>query len=739
MSPVAKPPPAPVASAPVVAAKAPPPPWSPKPARFENPGGMWMPSQILAHAAKLEALGLVVDPSALADPTSGLLSAVVSLGGCSASFVSADGLVATNHHCATGALQHNSTPAQNLLEQGFLARTRADERNNGPQARMFVTRAVTDVTSKVTGGLAKVADDKQRFKTIERRQKEIVAACEKGRAGLRCNVASFYEGAQHFLVEQLEIRDVRLVWAPPVGVGNFGGEVDNWRWPRHTGDVSFFRAYVGKDGQPADFSPENVPYHAPHFLPIAKEALHESDLVLVAGYPGRTSSLKTSAEVNEAITWGYPRRQKMFEDYLARLAQATKGDKEAEIRSTSYVRRFGNALTNTKGQLEGLVKGGLAEDKQRMEKELQAYVLADEDRKAKYGTVLAEMAKEVEKNAAHRDADAELDELELPKLMSAAMTIVRMAEERPKADADRDPEFQARNWPRHGQALAAMTQSFHRKVDVALLQLALERAVKAGSRSAALGAILGAGEAGRTTPRLEQAVVALYDGTKLTEAKTREDLLGTATTAELRKSTDTLVQLALKLRPLMASAEQRHERLAGRMALLKPKYIEAMRAQRKEPFAPDANGTLRITYGTVRGYKPTPDAPPYRPFTSLSEVVAKHKGAAPFDVPSQLRAAQAAGKLGPYVDEALGDVPVDFLADLHITGGNSGSATINAKGELVGLVFDGNYEAMASDWVFVPSLTRSIHVDIRYALWLLDAVDHADNLLAELGIKPSLR
>ncbi len=739
VTPAAKPSPGPVARAPFVAAKTPPPPWSPKPARFENPGGMWMPNQILAHAAKLKELGLVVDPSALADPTSGLLSAVVSLGGCSASFVSADGLVATNHHCATGALQHNSTPAQNLLERGFLARTRAEEKNNGPQARMFVTRAVTEVTAKVLDqGLAKVADDKQRFKTIERRQKELVAACEKGRAGLRCSVASFYEGAQHFLVEQLEIRDVRLVWAPPVGVGNFGGEVDNWRWPRHTGDVSFFRAYVGKDGQPADFSPENVPYHAPHFLPIAKEALHESDLVLVAGYPARTSSLKTSAEVNEAITWGYPRRQKMFEDYLARLAQATEGDKEAEIRSTSYVRRFGNYLTNTKGQLEGLVKGGLAEDKERIEKELQAYVLADKDRKAKYGTVLAEMAKEVEKNAAYRDADAELDELQLPKLMSAAMTIVRMAEERPKPDADREPDFQARNWPRHEQALAAMTQSFHRKVDVALLQLALERAVKAGSKSAALGAILGAGAAGRETSRIKQSVAALYDGTKLTEAKTREDLLETATTAELRKSTDPLLQLALKLRPLMASADERHERLAGRMALLKPKYIEAMRAQRKEPFAPDANGTLRITYGTVRGYAPTPDARPYRPFTSLSEVVAKHTGAAPFDVPSQLRAAQAAGKLGPYVDEALGDVPVDFLADLHITGGNSGSATINAKGELVGLVFDGNYEAMASDWVFVPSLTRSIHVDIRYVLWLLDAVDHADNLLGELGIKPSL-
>ncbi len=174
------------------------------------------------------------------------------------------------------------------------------------------------------------------------------------------------------------------------------------------------------------------------------------------------------------------------------------------------------------------------------------------------------------------------------------------------------------------------------------------------------------------------------------------------------------------------------------MAMLKPKYVESLRAFRHDAFAPDANSTLRITYGTVRGYKPTPDAAQYRPFTSLSEVIAKNKGAEPFDVPERLLAARSANKLGPYVDDKLGDLPVDFLADLHITGGNSGSATLNAKGELVGLVFDGNYEAMASDWVFQPSLTRSIHVDVRYVLWLLDAVDKGDHLLKEMGVESKL-
>lgn len=700
---------------------------------------MWMPNQMPAHAAKLKELGLEVDAGALADPTSGVLSAVVSLGGCSASFVSAEGLIATNHHCATGALQHNSTPAQNLLVEGWLAKTRAEEKSNGPQARVYVTRAVTDVTTKVMDGVAKLGDDRQRYKTIEKREKEIVAACEKGRAGLRCNVASFYEGAQYFLVEQLEIRDVRLVWSPPAGIGNYGGEIDNWRWPRHTGDVSLFRAYVGKDGQPADYSTENVPYKPPHHLRIAKAPLRENDLVLVAGYPGRTSSLKTRAEVAEAIAWGYPRRQKLFEDYLGRLAEATKDDKEAQIRSTSYVRRFGNYLTNTKGQLEGLVKGGLAQDKERMEKELRAFIETDKARKAKYGTVLDEIGKEIEKNAAHREADAELrEELGFPKLMWAAGLVVRMAEQRGKPDAERDPDYQQRNWARHEQALDALATSYHRKVDEALLGLALERATRVPEkeRSAAIAKIVPGND--MSGDAIKKAVARLYEGTTLGDAKARLELFRKATTADLRKSKDPLVALALELRPLVREAEERQERLAGRMSVLKPRYIEAMRAYRKDPFAPDANSTLRITYGTVRGYKPTADAAQYRPFTTLSEVVAKHKGAPPFDVPERLRAAASAKRTGPYVDETLGDVPVDFLADLHITGGNSGSATLNAKGELVGLVFDGNYEAMASDWVFVPSLTRSIHVDVRYVLWLLDAVDHGDHLLKEMGVEPKI-
>jgi hypothetical protein len=702
--------------------------------RWENPGGMWMPSQMPAHAAKLKELGLQIDPAELADPTSKTLSAIVWLQGCSASFVSPDGLIVSNHHCATGALQHNATPEHNLVKDGYLAKTRADEKNNGPQARVYVTRAVTDVTDKVRKDLEKIADDRAREKEIEKRQKDIVAACEKGKKELRCTVSSFYEGASFYLIEQLEIRDVRLVWAPPLGVGNFGGEIDNWRWPRHTGDVSMFRAYVGKDGMPADYSADNVPYKPKSWIKIAREPLRENDLVFIAGYPGRTSSLKTKHEVDEAVTWWYPRRQKMLEDYLARLEELTKDDKEAQIRGTSYFRRFANTLTNTKGQLDGLVKGGLAEDKAKKEKALRAFIDADADRKAKWGAALDEIAQEEEKNAAHREADAELrEELMFPKLMSAASLIVRLAEERQKPDAERDPDYQERNWKRHEQALAAMKTTFHPKIDKGFVVLAVERALKVPEkeRSAAIAMITKA----TTKGGIEKDVAALYAGSKLDDEKTRLELLTKATPAQLAASKDTLIQLAVKMRPLLKEYEERTDRLTGKMALLKPKYIEALKAFHPEPIAPDANSTLRITYGTVRGYNQYK-----RPFTTISEMAAKATGKPPFDPPARVLDAIKEKKFGPYVDSVLHEVPVDFLSDLHITGGNSGSATLNAKGELVGLAFDGNYEAMASDWVFVPSITRTIQVDFRYIEWLLDATEGegGDAILKELGLTPAI-
>lgn len=728
--------PPPAATSP--AAAVPTPPAAAKPA-FENPGGMWMPEQLAQQASTLKSLGLEIDPAALSQPTSELLGSVVSLGGCSASFISPDGLIATNHHCATGALQYNSTPQENLLQDGYLARTRADERWNGPTSRVLVTQSLRDVTKEMRDGLDAIKDDAARQKKVEEHQKTLVTACEKARPGLRCNVASYFGGAQYRLIEQLEIKDVRLVFAPHEGVGNFGGEIDNWRWPRHDADVSLFRAYVGKDGKPADHSADNVPYHPPHHFKIATKPLQAGDLVFVAGYPAQTNRLRTAGEVEEAVSWFYPHAIKFIEENVAVLEQLSKTSPELAIKANPRMRGLNNALTKFRGIMDGLVKGGLAAQKTKTEGDLKAWVAADATRKAAYSDVLDRLAGLQSDRRKTRAQDAALEEVyQMVNLVRSAGTIVRMAEEHPKPDAERDPAFQERNWQRHEQGETAQQKRYDQGMDRALFKLALQRAARAPEKDRApfVALVLGKGEV--TDARIDKALEALYKDTKLEDLDTRVKLFKTAKLADLKKSKDPLIQLALKLRPLQKAMDDREDAFTGALAVIRPRYIAMLQSWSPGPLAPDANGTLRVTYGTVRGYKPTSDAPVYRPFTTLSEMVKKHTGKEPFNAPAPVLAAFTAKKFGSYTSADLGEVPVDFLSDLDITGGNSGSATLNGRGELVGLAFDGNYESMASDWLFMPSITRTIHVDLRYVLWLLDAVYGGDHLVKEMGGTPSI-
>ncbi len=718
----------------------PPPPVEPEPqaTAFENPGGMWTPMQLAQHTDTLKALGLEIDPASLTDPTSSVMAAVIWLGGCSASFVSPEGLIITNHHCATGALQFNSKPEENLLENGFLAKTRAEERSNGPSSRAYVTQKFSDVTGRMRAGIEAETDDQKRHDIIEARQKEIVAECEKGRDDVRCSVVSYFGGEQYTLIEQLEIRDVRLVYAPAEGIGNFGGEIDNWRWPRHGGDYAFYRAYVGKDGKPADFSADNVPYQPKHHLKIANKPLSKGDLVFVAGYPGSTTRLRTSVEVADAIAWYYPRVLKLCDDYIALLEGLGKDSEELKIKASNTVFGLSNWRTNTRGMLDGLVKGGLEQQKADEERQLLAWA-ADNPEHQGVRQALDNLAAHRKKYQSRRDQDAAHGELTwMSALLGAADTIVHMAEERPKPDAERHPALQERNHRMIKQRQAQLQRNYDRRIDEAKLALAFRRAaaLPEAQQPEALRLLVPKGEL--SDARIAEAVKALYDGTQLADDKQRIALFDKATTAELHKSKDTMIQFALKLRPLLQAAEDRADAFEGAVVIDRPVFAAALRAFKGGVLAPDANSTLRVSYGTVRGYAPTPGAPVYEPFTTLSQMVQKHTGQPPFDAPDALLEAAKRGPYGPYVHAPLGEVPVDFLADLDITGGNSGSATLDARGELVGLAFDGNYEAMASDWIFIPAITRSIHVDIRYALWIMDRVDGADHLLGEMGVTPSL-
>ncbi len=701
--------------------------------------GMWMPQQIPQLAAKLRAMGFTGDPNEFADLTGQPMGAIVSLGGCTASFVSPDGLIATNHHCVLGALQFNSTPQRNLLHDGYLAKSREEELPGAPGSRIFVTTSVAEVTDDIRGNLAPGLTDRERYDLIEHRIKERVAACEKD--GHRCNVASFFEGLRYFAIAQLEIKDVRLVYAPHEGIGVFGGETDNWRWPRHTGDWGFLRAYVGKDGKPAPYSKDNVPYKPQHWLRVSAEGAKPGELVFVVGYPGRTQRHRTYSEVEETTQWALPRAIRLAQEQLAILDKLTKDNKALAIKAAGRIQGLNNGLTNNRGTLEGLLKGGVLAQKAAQEKSLRQWIAATPEREQKYGNVLPALQSLQTESEKTRDRDAALGSLAASSsYLSAAQTLYRLSVERPKKDLDREPGFQERDWGRIRENQERLQRTLDTTVDSALLGWAMGMAASlpADQRIEPLDKAAGL-SAGMTKAEAEKAISAylnaLYAGTKMGDKDFRLGLMEKSA-AELEATGDPFFKLAAALYPLQESIREASKNRAGAYARLRPLYMEALLAKSGGQVAPDANGTLRVTYGQVKGVD-AKDGLFYKPQTTLAGIVEKQIGEGDFNAPRyQLEAIARlrAGKTTPYLDPTLNDVPVNFLSTVDTTGGNSGSPTLNAKGELVGLLFDGTYETVASNFLFDTVKTRSIHVDSRYLLWNMAEVDGATNLLKEMGL-----
>jgi hypothetical protein len=702
---------------------------------YANPGGMWMPQQMTlpGHADAFAKLGVKLDPKQLADPLAAPLGAIVRLGGCSASFVSPEGLVVTNHHCVQTALQVNSTKERNLVEQGFLAKTRADERHAGPAERVFVAQAFTDVTDAVRGGLDAIADPVARKEESERRIKQQLAACEKDRPGIRCNVATYFRGGMYVLIEELEIRDVRLVYVPARSIGNYGGEIDNWQWPRHTGDFAFYRAYVGKDGKPADHSPENVPYRPAHHLKVSDRGIQPSDFVMIAGFPGRTTRTKTALEVQHDVEWFYPYFIELAKQRYA-VAEAHLGAPgETAIKAGVLKQRVQNGLEKIGGVLKGLTSSDLLARKAELDQRAKQW--AAEPGREGHAAALARLEQLIveEQRTARADYDRNVG-FGGSQLLASALELTRWAEERARADAERRPGYQDRDRKPATASQQQLTRQYDATLDRALFRLALVRALALPVEQRPwLAALLGA----KPTQRIDEAFIdrtldTWYRTTKLADEKLRLELLQNGTRAKLAAHPDPFLRAAQRVWKIYKAEERRADARIGELMLVAPVYAEAMREALGGLLAPDANSTVRITYGTVKAFSP---AEP--PFTTATEILAKNTGKDPFDAPEPLLAAIRAREFGPYA-AADGELPVNFLSDLDTTGGNSGSAVLNDRGELVGLNFDSTIQGVASDVVFDGRVTRKIHVDVRYLLWVMDRIDGADHLLEEMGIQPRL-
>jgi len=678
--------------------------------------GMWVPQQLPEIAGPLAEAGLELDPAQLSDLTGDPMGAVVSLGGCTASFVSPEGLVVTNHHCAYGAIQLNSTAERNLMTDGFNAATRDQEVSAGPSARVYVMDRISDVTDRMLAATSPRQDGLARQKALEDAQKALIAECES-EPGYRCTLYSFFGGQTYRLFRQIEIQDVRLVHAPPGSVGFYGGDTDNWMWPRHTGDYAFYRAYVGADGKPAPYAADNVPFKPKRHLKIAEKGLEAGDFVMVAGYPGSTNRYALFNEFEAVAGWQYPVVGQHLRNVIDIVEAAGKTNPDIAVKYATTVFGLQNTTKNWEGQLEGFERIGALESKRTEEAAILAWLRGQRAAGRPALDAHARLVASAAEARATRERDTIVGQFAGTGLLGNVRGLHRLAMESAKPNAERAAGYQDRDRPRFEGATRQLERRYDPSVEKQILAYWLGEYVKlpADQRVAAIDAWLG----GNDAAAIQRALDDTYANTKLGDTEARLALLKTDV-AGFEASTDPLLQLAVALQPTLIANEDRAKARGGISSRYRPVYLAAVQDYKRgqgQGVYPDANGSLRITYGNVMGYSPK------------DGMAAKATGEDPFNASKEQLDAIAAMSA-----EEKAKVPVNFLSDLDITGGNSGSPVLNGRGELVGLAFDGNWESVSSNWVFDPVMTRMIAVDHRYMLWVMRTIYPAPALLEEMGV-----
>jgi hypothetical protein len=484
---------------------------------------------------------------------------------------------------------------------------------------------------------------------------------------------------------------------------------------------------VGKDGKPADPSPDNVPYTSKDYLPLSAEGLKNGDPILLAGYPGRTNRYKLPSEIRFVRDLSYPRRVTEYQADLAAVAQATQNNPEARVRYASVTKSISNGLKKLQGLLEGFARRDIAAIKEEQQNEFTKWMNKQSNAKD-LRMIMSQMDQLIQADNTLTEEQFAWSVATKSDLLSTALHLYRLAVERQKPDAERESGFQERDLPFIKARLTRLEQTFVSEVDQARWRAALQRYQK-------LPADLHPMSLDQLLPGTD-AVAGLYQNSTLHDTTRRLEWMS-KDPADFRQSQDALIQLAVKLHDINMSLVNRRKEIDGNLDRIIPEYMRAVIAWKKsqgKPVYPDANSTLRVTYGTVAPYSPR-DGLVKGPFTTVEGILEKFTGKAPFDAPKALLEAARAKRYGVYKDKILGSVPVNFLSTADTTGGNSGSAVMNKRGELVGLNFDSTYESVTKDWYFDPLMTRAIHVDIRYMLWVMSEVDKAENLLKEMSIR----
>ncbi|MBN1397492.1 MAG: S46 family peptidase [Bacteroidetes bacterium] len=691
--------------------------------------GMWIFTQLNKLDLKKKGLQIPVNQVYSPDKPS-IADAVVQLGGGTASFVSPEGLLITNHHVAYTALQRNSSVSSDYLTKGFLAKDRSEEIQAPGYEALLMTK-MKDVTAEILQAAKGIQDPVQRNKTIETKIAAMTDSLEKDKDDIRATIAPMYNGKQYILYVYKVFKDIRIVYSPPLAIGKFGGEIDNWMWPRHTGDFSFMRVYVSPEGKGKEFDKNNIPYKPKVWLKTAGRNLRDGDFTFIIGYPGFTTRYRTSNSANWNYKYNFPSAIKNFEEVISLLDETTKNDPEGKLKVANQKTGLANVLKNYQGQVEAMNKINFVQKKLDFEKEMMEWVDKDPARKEKYGNILNDIKALYAELAKTRERDNVFGITAgfggVP--LGTAILIYGTVKEREKPEAERQPGLTEKNIERIVDNLKFQYADYYEPVEKALMIRALKMAdeLTADQRITVLENILRS-----PSKTIEQFVDEAFKTSKLLNLEYAQSLFKKSS-VELDTLNDPFINIAKLTYPLSEEIAKTNENFAAKVTELRKQYIDALYEWKGTNLYPDANRTVRFTYGTVKGYSPA-DAVLYRPFTTLRGVIEKNTGVEPFDVPPGLSELYKKKDYEKFMDPLLKDVPVAFTHLGDITGGNSGSPVMNARGEIVGVAFDGNYEAMISDWQYDGELQRVISVDIRYVLFITQKYAGADFILKEMGV-----
>ncbi|MGD9489043.1 MAG: S46 family peptidase [Calditrichaceae bacterium] len=680
----------------------------------------------------LNKKGLTIDPLEIYNENGvSLIDAVVNISGCTGSFVSPEGLILTNHHCAYRAAQAASTKDNDYIKNGFLAEDRSKELPaKGYTVR--ITDWYKDVSDEVLSVVTGEMELAEKTKAVEKRMKEIVAETEAEYPGKRAEVSEMFIGKTYILFVYTYVKDVRMVYIPPRSIGEFGGDIDNWEWPRHNADFSYMRAYVAPDGSPADYSENNIPYTPKKYLQASADGVDEEDFVFILGYPGRTYRHRSSHFLAYEQAVRMPFVVDWYQWQISLMKEIGKNDRAVALKHLARIKGLANTEKNYRGKLQGMNRLSLVDKKREEEKHLQEFINADAGRKEKFGTVLQDIGKVY--NEKRETADREMILYYLVRnvnMMNFANTVYQSAVEREKPDVERESAYMDRNFDRTKARILQASADYYELTDKSVLkEMLLKAAALPGDQQIkGLKRITGSKNPEKS---IDKFINSAYKKSELNNRKYLEKLF-TQTEGELKKSSDPFIKLVVDLQPEHDELKEINRNRAGAIRELSAKLTEARKLYFDQEFIPDANSTLRLTYGRIRGYSPA-DAVYNSPITSLTGVIEKNTGEEPFDIPQKIVELHRKRDFGQFKHKALNNVPVAILYNMDTTGGNSGSPILNTNGEMVGINFDRTFEATINDFAWSESYSRSIGVDIRYVLWITQKFAGAQHLLDEMGI-----